>query len=61
MNIDEQIKALLEQFGVFKTLDIEHEEDKPHILTALQQPDIESVTLDDENGLVITYLDNVNE
>ena len=55
LSIDDKIKHLLMIHGVYETLVIDHEEDKPMILMALEQPDIESVTIDEDNGLVIMY------
>ena len=55
LSIDDKIKSLLKKHGVYETLVIDHEEDKPIVLMALQQPDIESVQIDEENGLVIMY------
>jgi hypothetical protein len=54
-SIDDKIHYLLKKYGVFETLVIDYEEDKPMILQALQQTDIESVKIDEENGLVIIY------
>ena len=55
LSIDDKIKSLLNKFGVTKELVITHDEDKPMVLMALQQPDIETVNVDDEGGLEITY------
>ena len=55
LSIDDKIKCLLVSHGVYETLVIDHEEDKPMVLMALQQPDVESVKIDEENGLVIMY------
>ena len=55
LSTDDMIKLLLLKHGVTDTLVIDHEEDKPMVLMALSQPDIESVKIDEENGLVIMY------
>jgi hypothetical protein len=55
LSYDDKIKSLLLRHGVYETLVIDHEEDKPMVLMALQQPDIESIKIDEEGGLVIMY------
>ena len=55
LSIDDKIKSLLLKHNVSDTLVIDHEEDKSMVLMALSQPDIESVMIDEDNGLVIMY------
>ena len=55
LSIDDKIKCLLVKHGVYDTLVIDDEEDKSMVLMALNQPDVESVKIDEENGLVIMY------
>lgn len=55
VSIDDTIKTLLRNYGVYEELKIDDEEEKIMVMMALTQTDIVAVKIDEEGALCIQY------